>query len=374
MVRSHKWQKIADTLREQILNGPFKPGQEFPTTKELMILFDTHAGTVQQAVNRLIAEGLVITSGSGSSKRIVAKPPTRSTRCCGFPEDAGSSGRQDILELKIIDSLQDLPEEVFKAIGTPALMYRTRQWRDGVVVAISESYLPGLLPLEEFLIELESPSASLYKIMSKYGFDPNTCRETLIAVPPTQEEQEILNMSQYSAWPVVRITRLVYDSDGKLLEYCLLLDRADCYEFSYEFKLSDPQQNIVGLVTAETPQFNQKKEFYPLVDNITHNTTEIDYICELLQNDLIVLTDEDKKPLSPDLKLTFINFLKSENHPELHEKGIDYNNTNLAAHLEDKPRGLDPKILAFMNIADKLNKILKRYLQMRKIGVRKKKE
>jgi len=367
MARKSKWQKIADTLREQILDGHFKPGQNFPTNKELMVLFDTHVGTVQQAVNALINEGFVISSGSGSSKRIVAKPPTRSTRSCGFPEDAGKADRQEILELKIISSKDDLPEAIFKAVGTPVLLYRTRQWRDGMVVAVSESYLPSLLPLDRFLVELQSPDVSLYEMMRKYGFDPSTCREKLIAAPPTPEEQEALNMPQHSAWPVVHITRSVFDHDGRLLEYCLLLDRADCYEFSYEFNLTGAQQAIEGSTTTEPPyEQHQKEEINPLVENIEGNTTNIDYICSLLENDLVVLTDESRQPLSPELKNAFIKYLQSQEHNELLEKGTDYNSTALAAHLEGKPQGLDPKTLAFMTLGENLNKILEKYLKMRK--------
>ncbi len=239
MAKKHKWQQIADTLRDQIISGYYKPGQEFPTTRDLMILFDTHAGTVQQAVNRLISEGIIISSGSGSSKRIVAKPPTRSTRSCGFMEDAGTSGWQEVLELKIIDSIKDLPDALQKALSIPVLKYKTRQWRDGIAVAISESYLPGFLPLQKFLVELQSPTSNLYGLMREYGFNPIRCRETLIAAPPALEEEEALSLP--AASPVVRITRLVYDPSGKMLEYCLLLDRADCYEFSYEFELSKPE-------------------------------------------------------------------------------------------------------------------------------------
>ncbi len=233
-----KWEQIADTLRQQIVTGKLEPGQELPTNLELMKKFEVHAATVQQAVNALISEGLIVSSGSSSNRRTVHKPPERSIRSCGFLTEAGDHRKQEILELKILDSNNQIPETVKEQINAPTLYFRTRQYKNGVPVAVSQSYLPGILPLKDFQKELSKPSVELYTLMKKHGFNPKTCRESLIASPATKDEQELLLMPRHTSWPVVRITRLVYDPDGNLLEYCLLVDRADCYEFVYEFNLN----------------------------------------------------------------------------------------------------------------------------------------
>ena len=238
MTRKRKWEEIADTLREQIISGKLKPEQDFPTNLELMKAFEVHAATIQQAVNALITEGLVISSGSSSTRRTVYKPPERSVRSSGFLTEAGNRGLQEILELKIIDTADEVLEDVGKHFNLPFLKYKTRQYRDNIPVAISEAYLPNNLPLEKFKEELTDPSVELYGLMKKYGFNPITCRESLVVSSPTQEEQELLRLPRLSFLPTVRITRLVYDSKGYLLEYCLLVDRADCYEFTYEFPLT----------------------------------------------------------------------------------------------------------------------------------------
>ncbi|ACV62316.1 transcriptional regulator, GntR family [Desulfofarcimen acetoxidans DSM 771] len=238
MSRKRKWEEIADTMREQIISGKFKPGQDFPTNLELMKTFEVHAATIQQAVNALITEGLVISSGSSSNRRTVYKPPERSVRSAGFLTEVGSRGTQEILELKIIDTADEAPEDVSKHFSFPILKYKTRQYRDNIPVAISEAYLSNNIPLEKFKEELMDPAVELYSLMKKYGFNPTTCRESLVVSSPNLEEQELLRLPRLTFLPTVRITRLVYDSKGCLLEYCLLVDRADCYEFTYEFPLT----------------------------------------------------------------------------------------------------------------------------------------
>ncbi|MFZ5642512.1 MAG: GntR family transcriptional regulator [Bacillota bacterium] len=230
-----KWEQIANVLRTQIQTGTLKPGQEFPTNIDLMKTFDVHAGTIQQAVNALISEGLVITYG-GSARRTVYNPPSRSTRCCGFLSDAGKSGRQEIIEIKFIEKEDLLPESARNHVETPALLYKTLQWKDNIPVAISSSFLPQILPLDFMKKELSTGSVELYELMKDNGFVPTTCRESLIAALPTVEEQEILQLPN-STMPVVKIKRLVFDARGNLLEYCLLIDRSDCYEFQYEFPM-----------------------------------------------------------------------------------------------------------------------------------------
>jgi GntR family transcriptional regulator len=237
MARAPKWEQIANMLRNEIKMGKLKPGQDFPTNLELMKSFGVHAATIQQAVNALINEGLVISSGSSSTRRTVYKPPTRSIRKCGFLTDAGESGKQEILQLSFLNNTNDIPEDVGKLLNAPVLLYKTRQWRDGIAVAVSESYLPGILPLKNIKKELANPQIELYSLLQKYGFEPKTCSESLVASPPTREDQEALQLPRHTAWPVVRIKRLVWDQDGNLLEYCKLLDRADSYEFVYEFDL-----------------------------------------------------------------------------------------------------------------------------------------
>lgn len=114
---------------------------------------------------------------------------------------------------------------------------------------------------------------------------------------------------------------------------------------------------------AKTPDPPNTDDF--IYEGIENKTADMEFICSLLEKGLIVLTDDQRKPLSIELKRDFISYLKNHTHPEINEEVVNHNNAALAAHMEGKPRGLDPKLLAFMSIADKLNKILRKYLQTR---------
>lgn len=54
-------------MRNQILNGEWKPGDRIPSENQLIDLFGVSRGTVRQAVQKLVGEGLIFTRrGDGS--------------------------------------------------------------------------------------------------------------------------------------------------------------------------------------------------------------------------------------------------------------------------------------------------------------------
>jgi GntR family transcriptional regulator len=237
VARNNKWQEIYQILRDRILNGDLKPGQEFPTNFQLMKEFEAHAATVQNAVNALIREGLVFSAGNTTQKRKVRPVPYRSNRRGDFIREHGESGREIVLGLKILESVEEIPEQIRTEIQPPALFYHTLQMRDDLIVAVSRSYIPHTLPLDQLKEQLAKPNAMIYEAMKSLGLNPFNCEETLISSIASSAEIEELQLPKNSSIPVVRITRKVFDPDGKLLQICIMVDRADCYEFQYRFPL-----------------------------------------------------------------------------------------------------------------------------------------
>jgi molybdate-binding protein/DNA-binding transcriptional regulator YhcF (GntR family) len=70
------YQKIADSIRLDILEGRLKPGAQLPTIRELTQTWGCTQGTVQRAYQELVREGL-ITSRSGLGSRVATAPSTR---------------------------------------------------------------------------------------------------------------------------------------------------------------------------------------------------------------------------------------------------------------------------------------------------------
>lgn len=234
----NKWQEIYNILLNRINSEELKPGKEFPTNLELMKEFEVHAATIQNAVNELIRDGLVIPL-KGPKRRIVRPKPYRSNRRGDFKSEHGDPGIEKIIEIKILNQINEIPEEIRDEIQIPALYYHTVQYRNDIVIAVTRSYIPNRLPLDQLKDLLEQPGTMIYEAMKTLGVHPVDCEETLISTIASSSEKEALHMPENSKLPVIRITRKAFDSTGTLLQVCFLIDRADCYEFQYRFPLFD---------------------------------------------------------------------------------------------------------------------------------------
>lgn len=361
MARNKKTE-IADILRLRILSGQLLPGQDFPTTTDLLREFGGTINTVQEAVRYLIQEGLVITFGSGSRRRVVRPINRRTVRKSGFLSEFSANARTEIIELNIINKSRGLPPTVLDLINPPLLLYRTRQFRGEMPVALSASYIPGTLPIKSIRSLIENPATELYQAMRSIGLKPSYCEESLIASRTSQEEEQSL----YGAAVVQRISRKVFDSEGNLLELRFLTGRADCYEFVYQFPILDDSivyasnsfYQVAGPATKPMEGYEQDLD---LLKDLEERKNDVNYLCRLLETDMIILTNKGQ-PITPEQKDGLIKFLKATPHailPEDHE--MDFNDSPLAAHLEGQP-DLKPELIHLMNASNRLNQALEKYL------------
>jgi GntR family transcriptional regulator len=55
----YKFERVAESLREQIRSGKLPKGSALPSTKQLIAEYDVSYGTVRDAIRQLKAEGLI---------------------------------------------------------------------------------------------------------------------------------------------------------------------------------------------------------------------------------------------------------------------------------------------------------------------------
>lgn len=258
MSRKSKALEIAQVLKDRITSAQLEPGADFPTNTELRDEFGVTPNTIDKAVKLLIKEGLVITYGSGNTKRKVreyvfkkatrevgqspGKPEiTKSSRAMGFLTEYEGRGQLKILDLKIITPSYacSLPSKVSTVVSPPLIFYKTLQLRDGSPVAISESYITNVDSLIELYDKLQNPSVEMYSELSSLGINVSTCEESLTVGWATTDEIKLFGLPPGNNLTVVRITRRVFDEKGNLIELCFLTDRADAYEFVYRFSMKN---------------------------------------------------------------------------------------------------------------------------------------
>lgn len=73
-------QKVVDMFKNKIAGGIYLPGQRLPTLLELAAEFDVSRGTVCNALEQLIAEGIVVKNGSSNILSDSIKTPERQSQ------------------------------------------------------------------------------------------------------------------------------------------------------------------------------------------------------------------------------------------------------------------------------------------------------
>ncbi|MEN4011608.1 MAG: substrate-binding domain-containing protein [Bellilinea sp.] len=71
---THLYQKIAATIRQDILNRRYKPGERLPSVRRLCAEWNCTPGTIQRAYNELAREGLLV-SRVGRGTRVASELP-----------------------------------------------------------------------------------------------------------------------------------------------------------------------------------------------------------------------------------------------------------------------------------------------------------
>lgn len=232
-----KWEEIAEKLREKILSGQLKAGEDFPTNLELMREFNVHSGTIQNAVNALIREGLVSSYGSGMVRRKIRPLLERTIRNSNYYSKVNSENEKFRLEhATIIRSFEKIPEPMLsfrELLKFPALYINASIYRNDIPVGLSNFLFNGYLPTDKLYKILKDPDMELGIVMNSSGVKPIYSEEYLVATLPSSEEKKNLNLPSGDLTPITRVKRLTYDGKDRLLEISFLIFRGDCYENYY---------------------------------------------------------------------------------------------------------------------------------------------
>lgn len=106
MDEPHLYRQISETIRQEILNGKWKPGDRLPSVREMAARWNCTIGTIQHAYRELARQGLV-TSRAGRGTRVVDSPPVQSDTPL---RRAALTHRAEAFLLEVLTAGYSLPE------------------------------------------------------------------------------------------------------------------------------------------------------------------------------------------------------------------------------------------------------------------------
>jgi GntR family transcriptional regulator len=237
--------RIAADLREAIRSGEYRPGHQLPSGSALAARYDVVRPTVQKAVDRLRAEGL-IESRKGAGWFVRERPTLirlgssrlrRSERVAGRGAsitDAAQGGWKSSakVEIRVEPASERVATELRIEVGADVLVRDRVLSANGEPIQLAVSRLPRSIT-EGTTIERENPGpGGIYARLEESGHALEYFEERVTSRIGTDDETDALRLNSGS--PVLAVTRIAYRTGGNPVEINDMVLAAERYELVYD--------------------------------------------------------------------------------------------------------------------------------------------
>jgi GntR family transcriptional regulator len=242
--------EIAQTIRDQIVDGDYAPGSHLPPLRDLMTQFGAARETVRAAIAQLSHEGLVTPlPGVGTVVRDTTPVPLSYKPGAGSQVWAAQTGENDgdrLINAWAEPADPEIAERLELPDGT-FVVHRLRHQRKGRQLAqIHDQWIPGLVALEiQEAVEVDLADANatvptdMFSMMRQADQPPATVTETITARMPVPDEVDDLQTPP--GVPVIVTYRITRNAGGAPLETSTFVAAADRVMISYTVPVEEEQ-------------------------------------------------------------------------------------------------------------------------------------
>lgn len=229
--------QIRARLEDAIANGTLTSHQRIPSERQLSEHFGVSRMTVRQALDAMTHDRLLYSrAGRGtfvSDRQIIEQPLQHLT---SFTQDMLARGMRPssrVLDERIVHPSFEMARLFGLAPSVEMVRLTRLRLADDEPLAIETVHIPA--PYVPGLLERDLAAESLYTVLNReYGLSLSGARQTIEAAAPTAEEMSLLAMD--TALPVLKISRLTFDSNDRVVEYVRSVYRGDRYHLTVELQ------------------------------------------------------------------------------------------------------------------------------------------
>ncbi len=223
--------QLKQYLYEQIVGGFWKPNELIPSEQELQQQFGLSRITVRRALSDLVNEGLLVRErGRGT---FVAPPkmthsPQGRRSLTDYMLEQGIKPGWRVLERGLVQAAKDVADHLGVPAGSQVYCLRRLRLADEQPIGVHTAYLPaGLADQidEQALLE----GGSLHYLDHLPAMRSARATRIIEAIAATEVETRLLHVMPGS--PLLQITRVVTDAQGRPLEYLQARYRGDRFKY-----------------------------------------------------------------------------------------------------------------------------------------------
>lgn len=231
------YQRLADSLRQEIVDGVRRPGDQLPSENVIAEEYGLAPGTARQALAKLVGEGIL---ERFHGKGTFVRRPSFDKSLFRFFRFRGADGAHVVPESRILQRMvEPAPEHVARHLNLkadePSIFINRLRVIDGVPVVVEEIWLPLEAFRDILSIEPEAIGPLLYPLYSSLcGHVVARAQEELTVGRAEAETAEILCVKEGE--PVIVIDRLARGYDDTPLEWRRSRGRADQFHYHTEIR------------------------------------------------------------------------------------------------------------------------------------------
>ena len=227
-----------------------EPGTPLPGEMLIKKRLKVARGTVTQAIDELVAKGLIYRverSGTYVAERKLRQPGTLTS----FSEDMRAQGMTPgsiVLDQELVTASLIIARQLEVEPGTPVVHLQRVRTADGEPMALERSHLPA--PRFPGLEEVDLTDTSLYETLGRrWGVQVASAEQWFSAIRPTDAEATQLGVSPDQ--PALLFQRVTRDPAGRVIEFARSLYRGDRYEVHTQLRRPEGPPEEPAALTPE---------------------------------------------------------------------------------------------------------------------------
>jgi DNA-binding GntR family transcriptional regulator len=188
------WSQLYDILEERILNGFYSVGSNLPTEMNLMDEFGVSRITVRQAMDKLIAAGLIARKRGKGTVVLEKKDKVETSFISSFNGIHEKHNDTDRRILFLGYTLPPIEVAYYFDISQNRKLLKLKRgiYVDDQLVSIQETYLNPEMPLTDKM----NFSGSLYQLLESHGYKITRVKENITAAMITAQEKKEFDITK----------------------------------------------------------------------------------------------------------------------------------------------------------------------------------
>lgn len=229
--------QLRKRIESGISTGFLVPDMPLPPERDIASLTGLSRVTVRKAIAELVEKALVVQKQGSGSFVAPARPRVEQTlsRLTSFTEDMARRGFRSAVRWLERGLFLPSPEEALAlGLGADDQVARLSRLRmaDDRPMAIERASLPP-----DVLPDPLAVTGSLYQVLGERGLRPVRAMQRISAINLSAEDAGLLGVRPQAAG--LRIERIGYLKEGRVIELTRSIYRGDAYDFIAELRLPD---------------------------------------------------------------------------------------------------------------------------------------